>query len=71
MREYTVILEHGNRSWGAYVPDLPGFVAVAETREEAEKLIQEAIELHIGDLRQSGEPIPEPAHFAACIKVAA
>jgi len=71
MKEYTVILERGETSWGAYVPDLPGCVAVAETREEAERLIREAIKLHVEDLRESGEPIPEPSHFAAQIKVAA
>jgi predicted RNase H-like HicB family nuclease len=71
MKEYTVILEHGKTSWGAYVPDLPGCVAVAETRDEAERLIREAIQLHIMDLRESGEPIPEPTHFAASISVAA
>lgn len=71
MKEYTIILEHGNTSWGAYVPDLPGCVAVAETREEAERLIKEAILLHILDLRESGEPVPEPSHFAASVRVAA
>lgn len=71
MKEYTIILDHGNTSWGAYVPDLPGCVAVAETREEAERLIKEAIQLHISDLRDSGEPVPEPSHFAASIEVAA
>ena len=71
MKEYTVILERGETSWGAYVPDLPGCVAVAETREEAEQLIRDAIKLHIMDLRESGEPVPEPSHFAASISVAA
>ncbi|MBI2844633.1 MAG: type II toxin-antitoxin system HicB family antitoxin [Armatimonadetes bacterium] len=71
MKEYTVIFERGKHSWGAYVPDLPVCAAVAETREEVEKLIREAIELHIEDLRQSGEPIPEPAYFAASITVTA
>ena len=71
MKEYTVILERGETSWGAYVPDLPGCVAVAETREETEKLIRDAIKLHIMDLRESGEPVPEPSHFAASISVAA
>jgi predicted RNase H-like HicB family nuclease len=42
-----VIIERGETSWGAYVPDLPGCVAVAETRDEALRLIREAIELYI------------------------
>ena len=49
-QKYTVILEKGASSYGAYVPDLPGCVAVGETKEEAIALIQEAIELHLEDL---------------------
>ena len=45
--EYLVIFEETNKSVGAYVPDLPGCVAVGENREEAKTLIREAIELHI------------------------
>lgn len=41
-RTYTVILERGEHSWGAYVPDLPVYVAAGQTREEAEELIREA-----------------------------
>jgi predicted RNase H-like HicB family nuclease len=48
--EYVVIVEQGETSFGAYVPDLPGCVAVAESRDEAMELIREAIELHIGSL---------------------
>ena len=58
--EYVVILEQGESSIGAYVPDLPGCVAVGETREEAMDLIREAIELHIESLRENGEPVPVP-----------
>ena len=67
MREYTVIFEQGEHSWGAYVPDLPVCAAVAKTREEVEKLIREAIELHIEDIRSKGETIPEPRHFAVTV----
>ena len=40
---YVVIIERGENSYGAYVPDLPGCVAVGETKEEALHLIKEAI----------------------------
>jgi predicted RNase H-like HicB family nuclease len=49
---YTVIYEKGPTSWGAYVHDLPGVIAVGDTREEAELLIQEAISFHIKGLRE-------------------
>ncbi|MGB9180435.1 MAG: type II toxin-antitoxin system HicB family antitoxin [Pyrinomonadaceae bacterium] len=58
---YAVIVEEGENSFGAYVPDLPGCVAVAETREELMTLIQEAIEFHIEGLREDGQPVPEPS----------
>ena len=48
MTRYMVVVERGETSWGAHVPDLPGCVAVGETREEVLRLIREAIEFHIG-----------------------
>jgi len=54
MTRYMVVVERGETSWGAHVPDLPGCVAVGETREEVLRLIREAIELHIDGLRQDG-----------------
>lgn len=68
---YTVILEHGETSWGAHVPDLPGCAAVGETREEALRLIREAIELHIEGLREEGMPIPEPRSEGEVVEVGA
>lgn len=53
-----VAIEKGGKSWGAYVPDLPGCVAVGETEQEAKQLIQEAIEFHLEGLTQAGVPIP-------------
>jgi predicted RNase H-like HicB family nuclease len=58
--EYLVIIEQGPASFGAYVPDLPGCVAVGETREEAMALIREAVEMHIENLRENGELVPPP-----------
>jgi len=58
--EYLVIFEQGETSIGAYVPDLPGCVAVGETKDEVLGLIREAIELHLESLRENGESIPMP-----------
>lgn len=57
---YTVIIEQGSNSWGAYVPDLPGCVAAGASRDEVVALIREAIEFHIEGLRKDGEPVPAP-----------
>jgi len=57
---YTIILEKGQSSYGVYVPDLPGCIAVGQTKEEALQLIQEAILFHLEDLQMNGQPIPKP-----------
>lgn len=66
---YLVVLERSKTGFGAYVPDLPGCVAVAETREEALKLIQESIEFHIEGLREAGESVPPPASQGELVEV--
>jgi predicted RNase H-like HicB family nuclease len=66
---FTVIYEKGPRSWGAYVPDLPGLITVGDSREEVERLIQEAVELHLEGLREEGLPIPAPSSFAGVVEV--
>jgi predicted RNase H-like HicB family nuclease len=71
VRRYTVIIERGQTSYGAYVPDLPGCVAVGETREEVEQVIREAIDEHLAVLRADGDPIPEPTTAAIEIDAAA
>jgi predicted RNase H-like HicB family nuclease len=68
---YAVIVEEGETSFGAYVPDLPGCVAVAETRDEVLRLIEEAIEFHVDGLRQDGQPIPEPSSSIEYVEVRA
>ena len=58
---YAVVIEKGPTSVGAYVPDLPGCLAVADTVEEARRLIADAIQVHLEGMREDGEPIPEPS----------
>lgn len=68
---YAVVIEKGASGFGAYVPDLPGCVAAAKTREEVVKLIQDAMEFHIEGLKDDGEPVPEPASSVEFVEVAA
>jgi predicted RNase H-like HicB family nuclease len=69
MKKYAVIIEKGPSNYGAYVPDLPGCVAVAETLDEVERLIREAIEFHLEGMREDGDPIPEPTTHAIELSV--
>ena len=60
MKKYAVVIENGPANYGAYVPDLPECVAVADTLQEVEQLIREAIPFPIEGLRLNGDPVPEP-----------
>ena len=66
---YGIVIEKGKSSYGAYVPDLPGCVAVGETQEEVETLIREAIQFHIEGLREEGLPVPEPTSSFEYVEV--
>lgn len=68
---YTVIVERGDSSWGAHVPDLPGCIAVGESRDEVISSIRSAIELHIEGLKAEGLPVPEPRSEGDVIEVGA
>ena len=69
--QYLVIVEKGDKGYGAHVPDLPGCIAAAATREEVLDLIREAIEFHIEGLREQGEPVPSPSSVAEVVEVRA
>jgi len=57
--KFTVILEKGDNSFGAYVPSIPGCVAAGETKAEALQLIKDAIEFHLEGLKKDGETLLE------------
>ncbi len=61
--KYAVVIEKGPTSFGAHVPDLPGCVAAAETRDEVCTLIREAIQLYVEALEEDGLPVPEPQSY--------
>ena len=67
--KYAVVIERGPTSFGATVPDLPGCVAVGETRDEVTRLIAEAIDEHINTLRSLQQPVPEPSTDVAMVEV--
>lgn len=68
---YAIVLEKTAQNYSAYVPDLPGCVATAETIEQAESEIRQAITFHIEGLREDGLPIPEPTSIVEYLEVAA
>jgi len=68
---YMVIVEKGESSYGAFVPDLPGCIAVGKTEQEVLVLIQEAIQFHLEDLQNEGQPIPQPVSKSTFVEVVA
>ncbi|MDE2723609.1 MAG: type II toxin-antitoxin system HicB family antitoxin [Gemmatimonadota bacterium] len=58
--KYAVVIEKTGNGYSAYVPDLPGCIAAADTQVEVGDLIREAIIYHLEMLRENGDPIPEP-----------
>lgn len=66
-REFVVVLEPGDSGWGAYVPDLPGVVAAADTETEVRGLIEEAVRFHLDGLRDEQQPVPTPRSRVAWV----
>lgn len=58
--KYLVVFEEGSSSFGAYVPDLPGCIAVGDNREEVFQLIQEAIEFHLEGMKEDSFLVHSP-----------
>ncbi len=58
--KYAVVIEKTTNGYSAYVPDLLGCVAAADTPGEIRNLIGEAIFLHVDSLHEHGDPIPKP-----------
>ncbi len=58
--KYLVIVEKAEGNYSAFVPDLPGCIAVGDTVAEIEKTIAEAIFSHLETMREDGLTIPQP-----------
>lgn len=70
MKRYAVVIEKGANNYSGYVPDLPGCVAMGTTIEETERLLHEAIALHLEGLAEDGAAIPEPSSVVEYFDVA-
>jgi len=66
-----VVVEQTGTGHSAYAPDFPGCVASGQSRDEVERAMREAIELHIEGLRADGVEVPEPQAYVTMVEVAA
>lgn len=64
-----IAIEEGEKSFSAYLPDLRGCVAVGESGAEVKQLIQEGIEFHVEDLRETGAETPKPLSKSEYVEV--
>ncbi len=69
MHRFLIVIEKANGNYSAYSPDLPGCVATGSTREETEKNMHEAIEMHVHGLMEDNLPIPASTSFAEYIAI--
>ncbi|CAN5885110.1 type II toxin-antitoxin system HicB family antitoxin [soil metagenome] len=69
MNRFLVVVEKVNGSYSAYLPDLPGCIATGDTREEVQRNIHEAIQMHVEGLKEDDLPLPESQSFAEYIAV--
>ena len=68
MSEYVVVFERADDGgWGAYIPDLPGVVALGTSRAEVAQRIQESLTAYAEDLRERGRPLPNPHHATGTV----
>ena len=68
---YAIVIENAGANYSAYVPDLPGCVAVGESLAEVERQIREAIAFHLEGMREDGSPIPPPSSKVDYVEVTA
>ena len=69
MYRFLIVIENAGANFSAYSPDLPGCVTTGKTREETEKNMYEAIQLHIEGMLEDGLAIPESSAFAEYVVI--
>jgi predicted RNase H-like HicB family nuclease len=68
---YAIVIERATKNYAAYVPDLPGCIATGETKRETERLLRQAIKLHLAGLREDGLEVPKPSSQVRYLEVVA
>jgi predicted RNase H-like HicB family nuclease len=71
MKRYAIVVERADTNYAAYVPDLPGCVATGKTVEATERLLREAIAIHVAGMLEDGLSVPEPSSVVDYVEVQA
>ena len=60
-KSYAYVIERANDgSFWAYLPDLPGCTTSADSMEQVERQLPEAVELYLSYFHERGLPPPPP-----------
>ena len=71
MSKYVVVYEKAEEGgWGAYLPDVPGVVALGATRDDVTAGIREALDVYVDELKTLGVELPAPAAAVGTIEAA-
>jgi predicted RNase H-like HicB family nuclease len=66
---YVGVYEKTPQNWSAYGPDLPDCVLAANSRDEVEQLIRDAVALQVAALREDRLPVPQSKAQAGLVEV--
>lgn len=66
---YVVVYERTHNGWAAYVPDLPGCIAAADTRKDVALLIKEAVKHYVAASHELDQTLPKPGRWTETVEV--
>ncbi|MEW6714914.1 MAG: type II toxin-antitoxin system HicB family antitoxin [Nitrospirota bacterium] len=69
MHRFLIVIEKTEANYSAYSPDLPGCIATGASREETERNMHEAIEMHVRGMIEDSLPVPESTSYAEYVAV--
>jgi predicted RNase H-like HicB family nuclease len=69
MKRYLIVIAETGAGYAAYSPDSPGCVSSGRTRNEVERNLRAALALHLNDLRQESQSVPEPHPYSAYLEL--
>ena len=67
MHKFLIVIEKTKNNYSAFSPDLPGCIATGKTVKQTEKIMFDAIELHLHGLKEEKYPIPTATSIAEYI----
>ena len=67
--QYLIVIEKTAAGFSAYSPDLDGCVATGANKDEVERNMHDAIELHLEGMRDEGYSVPPPSAYSTYVDV--